>query len=292
MMKRPARAREMTVVLPADKDAGIAAGTKVTVATFGYGKRPMVIVPGLSLRPVKGASLALSMTYRRFTLDYTVYVIDRPDPLPEPCTAENLGHALAATMRQLGITDADVLGVSQGGMLSQYLAINDPDLVNRLVLAVTSCEPTPEMQDRLYAWIELAERGDVTGLVRTSFQDVYSDNYVRRYRWLVPVASKLVGLMPLPRFISLAKACQTVSTRDDLSGILSPVLVLGGAKDKVVGPAAAPVLSALLGCRSYIYENLGHSIYEEAPDFNERVLAFFKLSDEAAAKGAEGEQNA
>ena len=279
MMKRPARARELTVTLPADGDAGLPEGAKATVATFGYGDVPMVMVPGLSLRPVKGAAVGLALSYRRFGLKRKVYVIDRPDPLPEPCTAENLARALAATMRELHVRDADVLGISQGGMLAQYLAINDPDLVRRLVLAVTACEPTPEMQACLGEWIEQASLGNVTGLVRSSFEAVYSENYVRRYRWLLPVASKLTGLMPLPRFITLAKACLTLGTSDKLSRIVAPVLVLGGAKDKVVGPAAAPELAALLGCDSYIYEHLGHSLYEEASDFNERVLAFFTAED-------------
>ncbi|MBR2789148.1 MAG: alpha/beta hydrolase [Eggerthellaceae bacterium] len=291
MMKRPSRARELTVQIPADKDAGMPEGAKVTVATFGYGKRPMVIVPGLSLRAVKGAALPLSLSYRRFTLSHTVYVIDRPDPLPDPCTVENLGHALAAAMRKLGIADADVLGVSQGGMISQCLAINDPDLIHRLVLAVTACEPTPEMHEAIGAWIGFAETGSTNMLIRDSFARVYSDAYVRRYRWALPLASKLVGLIPLERFIALAKACLTMGTSDRLSRIMAPVLVIGGAKDKVVGPAASPLLAAKLGCDSYIYENLGHSVYDEARDFNERVLAFFTALDPSPA-AEEGAQNA
>ena len=277
MLKRPNRARELKVELPG--------GATAVVAKFGYGTQPMVIVPGLSLRPVKGAAAVLSMSYRRFVLTHTVYVIDRPDPLPDPCTAETLAAALAATMRALGIRNADVLGISQGGMLAQYLAINDPDLVRRLVLAVTSCEPTPEMEEALGTWVRLAETNTVKQLITDSFQRVYSDAYVRRYRWALPIASKLVGLIPMSRFATLAKACESVSTADKLSRIMAPTLVLGGAQDKVVGPAAAPRLASLLGCDSFIYENLGHSIYEEAPDFNERVLAFFTAPEPAAEQG-------
>ena len=44
---------------------------------------------------------------------------------------------IAAAMDTLGIKNADIFGVSQGGMIAQYLAIDRPDLVNKLVLAVT-----------------------------------------------------------------------------------------------------------------------------------------------------------
>jgi len=41
-------------------------------------------------------------------------------------------------MDELGISEADVIGVSQGGMIAQNLAIDRPELVNKLVLAVTA----------------------------------------------------------------------------------------------------------------------------------------------------------
>lgn len=40
-------------------------------------------------------------------------------------------------MDALKIANADIFGVSQGGMIAQYLAIDRADLVNKLVLAVT-----------------------------------------------------------------------------------------------------------------------------------------------------------
>ena len=50
--------------------------------------------------------------------------------------------------------------------------------------------------------------------------------------------------------------------------------MLGGRLDKVVGPDAAETIARRLGCDYYVYENLGHSAYEEAKDFNRRVYDF------------------
>ena len=44
----------------------------------------------------------------------------------------------AAAMQILGIDKASVLGVSQGGMIAQYLAIDHPGMVEKLILAVTA----------------------------------------------------------------------------------------------------------------------------------------------------------
>ena len=56
-------------------------------------------------------------------------------------STRDMAEDLAFGMQTLGITRAKVLGVSQGGMIAQYLAIDHPELVDRLVLAVTLSRP-------------------------------------------------------------------------------------------------------------------------------------------------------
>lgn len=44
-----------------------------------------------------------------------------------------------------------------------------------------------------------------------------------------------------------------------------------------MGPeSSAELAKAILGSRLYVYKGLGHSAYEEAKDFNDRVLEFLK----------------
>ena len=78
------------------------------------------------------------------------------------------------------------------------------------------------------------------------------------------------------RFIALANACLTCNSYDTLDKISCPVLVIGGHQDKIVGSEGSVVLAEKLGCRLFLYDNLGHAVYEEAQDFNQRVYAFFQ----------------
>ena len=49
----------------------------------------------------------------------------------------------------------------------------------------------------------------------------------------------------------------------------------GAGQDKTLGPDAAPeAAAAIKGSQLFIYENLGHAAYEEAKDFNQRVMDF------------------
>ena len=81
--------------------------------------------------------------------------------------------------------------------------------------------------------------------------------------------------MAVERFITLAKACLTCCTYDDLEKIKCPVLVLGGGKDKIVTGEASREIAEKLGCKYYIYDDLSHEAYNEAKDFNRRIYDFF-----------------
>jgi len=72
----------------------------------------------------------------------------------------------------------------------------------------------------------------------------------------------------------LAKACLTCNAYEELEKIQCPVFVIGGMQDKVTSGAASIEIAEKLGCKSYLYEELGHAAYEEAEDFNQRVYDF------------------
>ena len=105
--------------------------------TFGTGTKPLVMIQGLNTRGIKGAAIPLAFMYRIFTKDYRVYLFDRRPVVQDGITVRDMASDIALAMDALGIKNADVIGVSQGGMIAQYLAIDRPDLVKKLVLAVT-----------------------------------------------------------------------------------------------------------------------------------------------------------
>ena len=52
--------------------------------------------------------------------------------------------------------------------------------------------------------------------------------------------------------------------------------MIGGMQDKVVSKEASEEIAEKLGCKIFMYNDLGHAAYEEAKDFNQRVYDFFK----------------
>lgn len=244
--------------------------------TFGTGAKPLVMIQGLNTRGIKGAAWSLAYMYRIFAKDYKVYLFDRRPVVQDGITVRDMASDIAKAMDALGIRNADVLGVSQGGMIAQYLAIDRLDLVRKLVLAVTLSQNNEIVEKVVGSWIDMAKQGDMKALVVDMAEKMYSDAYVKRYRPFLPLLTILQKPKDVARFVKLAKACLTCHTYEILDRIKCPVLVLGGRKDQIVTGEASEMLAERLGCGIYMYEDLGHAAYEEAKDFNQRVYDFLK----------------
>ena len=112
-------------------------------------------------------------------------------------------------------------------------------------------------------------------LVYDMAEKLYSQAYLKRYKFFMPLLVVLQKPKDVKRFVILAKSCLTCDTAERLKEIKQPVLVLGGKNDKVIGQTACEQIAQLLKCEIFLYENLGHAVYEEAKDFNKKVLEFF-----------------
>lgn len=249
-------------------------GTVMDYITFGEGERTLVLIPGLSFKTVRKFAEPFAFMYRIFAKDFKVYAFDRKRDIPMGYTIKQMADDLATALEKLNINDADVMGVSQGGMIAQYLAINYPHLVHKVVLAVTLSRLNDKARGAIGNWIRLAVNDDYDGITRAMLEDVYSEDYIKRFGKYFPLVSRFGKPKDMKRFTILARACLTCNAYYDLEKIQCPVFVIGAKKDLVLTGEASEEIAEKLGCECYMYEELGHSAYEEAPDFNKRVLEF------------------
>ncbi len=250
-------------------------------ACFGAGARALAMIPGLGdgLRTVKGMALSFSWLYREYAKAYRVYVFSRRDDLPEGFSIRDMAEDLKGAMDALGISRADVLGVSQGGMIAQHLAAAHPEAVGRLALAVTAGWANPTVQAVAGQWADWAEAGDYKRIVTDTAEKMYSERTLRRYRPMYPILGRVGKPKSLRRFLIQARACLGHDARGELGKIRCPTLVIGGARDRVVGDVSSELAGAIPGSELYLYPELGHGAYEEARDFNGRVLEFLTRVD-------------
>ena len=252
-------------------------GGTMPYVSFGSGPKKLVILPGLSdgLATVAGKALLLAKPYAPYFRDFTVYMFSRRDPLPDDHTIRDMAADQAAAIKELGVERASVLGVSEGGMIAQYLAIDHPELVEKLILAVTAPAVNDVILSCVPGWMDMARRKDHKALMIDTAERSYSPAYLKKYRKMYPLLSFVGRPRTYDRFLANAQATLSFDAAADLPQIACPTLILGGEEDRIVGPAASRALADLIPHSTlHLYPGLGHAAYEESKDFNERVFGF------------------
>ena len=242
--------------------------------SFGKGQRNLIIIQGLNMRDLKGAGASLALMYRMFSKDYRVWFFDRRAVAGNGLTNWDLAEDICDAMNALNIESADVFGVSQGGMIALALELEHPDRVGKLVLGVTSSRANETIKAVVGRWIDCARNRDAVTINRETFSLMYTEEYLKKYKFLMPLLVRMIKPRDFDRFAVLASAILDFDCYDRLHEIKCPVLVLGGAQDKITTREASVEIAEKLNCEIHLYPEYGHAVYEEAKDFNQKVYAF------------------
>ncbi len=244
---------------------------------FGGGKKPFVIIPGLGIKSIVLSAPVIEKAYSVFCEDYTVYVLDRRDFIPEGFTVFDMADDIAEVMKALGLGGACVFGTSQGGMIAQIIAAQHPDLADTLVLGSTAARIFPQAEKVVENWVDLAEKGRAVELCRDFVDRLYSKEFAEKFGDMIVKFNADASDAELERFARLARACTGFDLRDEIRSISCPVLVLGAENDRVLTGEASAEIASILGCGIYMYpKEYGHAVYDEANDYKQRILDFDK----------------
>ncbi len=242
--------------------------------SFGKGQKNLIIIQGLNVRDLKGAGASLALMYKLFSKDYRVWFFDRRAVVTNGLTNWDLAEDLYHAMNALNMDSADVFGVSQGGMIALALTLEHPDRVRKLVLGVTSSRANETIKKVVGRWIDCAKKKDAVTINRETFSLMYTEQYLKKYKLLMPLLVRMIKPRDFDRFATLASAILEFDCYDRLHEIRCPVLVLGGAQDQITTGEGSLEIAEKMNCEIYMYPEYGHAAYEEAKDFNRRVYAF------------------
>lgn len=117
------------------------------------------------------------------------------DPNPAKVTVEGLADDVAEIIdRHIG-GQADVVGISYGGVIASHLASRSPEKVDKLILIASAHRFSTEGK-RLLRWqIELVETGDMKGLLK-EFTSMFRNPWLN---WLVALRVRIGGNRMLQR---------------------------------------------------------------------------------------------
>ncbi len=251
--------------------------TGMYYVAFGDGKKKLVVLPGLSdgLWTVKDKAFLLSGSYRHFLKDYTVYMFSRKNELPDGYSIRDMAEDQALAMKNLGIDRAMVMGVSQGGMIAQFLAADHPELVEKLILVVTAPYANDTIKSVVSKWIEMTTTGTHTELMLDTAEKVYTEEFNKKNKKYLPLLARFTKPVNYDRFCKNAYAILDFDARAVLPQIKCPTYIMSGNCDNTVGNDAPYELKeGIAGSEMLIFDGLGHGLFEEDKGFYDKVLEF------------------
>ncbi|WP_051656590.1 alpha/beta fold hydrolase [Butyrivibrio sp. AE3004] len=246
---------------------------------FRFGKEggyPIVIIPGLSIKSVMDSADFIAAAYKIFAEEFDVYVMDRRQNLPDKYAIEDMANDTIEVIKALGLKNINIISTSQGGMISMTIALKCPELINNLVVESSSSHMNEKSLAVIGKWIELAKSGESEALMLEFADKCYTADYVNKYRDAFKKLATLVTDEDLKRFVIIAEGIFDFDISDRIQNIKNRALIIGADKDLVFGKEPSLEIAEKIGCESYIYEDYGHALYDEAPDCCERIYKFMK----------------
>ena len=188
----------------------------------------------------------------------------------------------AVTLRSLALTVNSALNV----FISNFRTAVNPQIVKKyaagdhqgskkLALASTTSRFTGDNSAVIEKWADLAAKKKILELINCFIEAVYSKEFAEKFGELIRQMLIGVSADELHRFEIYARACNGFDVYDKLDKITCPVYAAGATGDKVFGCEPIAELAEKTNAQLYIYENYSHAVYDEAPDFIERLVKFF-----------------
>lgn len=225
---------------------------------------------------------ALAESHRVVAIDLSGFGYTQRPKSPASYTREGQEKLVLGVMDALGIDRAHVFGHSYGGGLSLFMASRHPERFRSLVL-VDSSAPTyaNDRRNRAAAFrplnsLFLRSFALRPGMIRKGLERSYHDDsqvtpeLVQAY--LDRVRIEGVG----DAFYGLTAPVRGPEERVDLTKIDVPALVLWGAHDELISPAAGRRSAQLLPQGEFVlFAKSGHLPMEEEPEELLRVVLPF-----------------
>ncbi len=265
-------------------------GVLETYRIDGGSGTPLVVLGGVEtgMRPLTGTEQVLMRRWQRRTTARPVTILGRPLP-DDSSDAERIMHprviadGAATVLRALNLGPVAIEAESGGGRISLWLAVDHPDLVDRLVLASVASETPADspMAERLRRWIEVSEAGDWGTFFATMANSMQPGPAQESGSFAA--AARLQPRPATPeRFMGELKATLHPSSfvTERLREIAVPTLVLAGEQDQVVPLASTQLVAdAIQGARLVTDPDCGHTVRSSFRGYDELVESFLAGGD-------------
>jgi 3-oxoadipate enol-lactonase len=191
---------------------------------------------------------------------------------PEPYDLADLGADALALLDRLGAARVHWCGLSLGGMVGMWLAINAPERIDRLVLCCTAAKlGPPEM------WADRAatvRAQGVDAIADAGLERWLTDGFREREPETTAQVRAMLASTPAQGYAGCCGVIERMDQLDELGTIEAPTLVVSGAQDPATPPEHGErIASAVRGARMEVIEDCAHLAAVEQPETISQLIA-------------------
>jgi pimeloyl-ACP methyl ester carboxylesterase len=214
---------------------------------------------------------------------FTVYAVNRKPGLPAGSTIGDLAGHYAQAIAHEFPGPVCVEGVSTGGSIAQQFAIDHPQLVSRLVLAVTACRLSPNGREAQRRFAELIGQGRPRRahavLGPTLAATAAGGRALAALMWLFGASQRVED--PSDVLVTVA-AEDAFDACPELGRIAAPTLLVAGGRDRFYAPELfRETAERIPGARLLLYPGKGHAgVMTHRPAIRE-IVAFLAAGQRA-----------
>lgn len=184
---------------------------------------------------------------------------------PGPYTIAEMSGDVIALLDSIGVVRFSYLGVSIGGAIGQWLAMQHGDRMDALIVCASAAQfPDPP------SWPVRAARVRAEGtewLVASRTGAWFTPEFARRSPEQAERLLMMLRTTPAEGYAGCCEAIAAWDVRDRLQGITVPTLVVVGSEDPATPvDTCAAIAEGIPGARLLVVPGTSHLLTFEAPD--------------------------
>ena len=197
-------------------------------------------------------------------------------PTHGPYSIELLGRDVLSMLDALDLDRVHFCGLSMGGMIGMWMALNAPERLNKLVLSNTAAKiGTTEGWN---ARIEAVQENGMKSLASAILERWFTPAFRQKTPETMANILKMLEETNPDGYVACCAAVRDFDCREQLIKIRTPTLVIAGAHDSATPPADGRFLAQQIPAARYLELSAAHLSNIEAQDqFNNELSAFLNF---------------
>jgi pimeloyl-ACP methyl ester carboxylesterase len=253
-------------------------GAKIYWNEQGQGE-PVLLIMGLGYPSSLWHRTRPLLAQRYRTIAFDNRGVGQSDVPPGPYSIATMASDAAAVLDAAGVSDANIFGISMGGMIAQEFALQYPNRTRSLILGCTSAGgPSAIRAERKVADILMARNMTLQEAREAILPYIYDaatprekieEDVALRRRWLPSTAGYMAQLQGI-----LAWECYS-----RIAQITAPTLVIHGKSDALVPPGNGELIAGQIrGSRLVLLEHASHLfLTDQTQAAHQEIFEFLSL---------------